>query len=95
MVLRFRYRTTLPSFFVKVSEPTPEGKEREYVAKVEVKSRVAAWTEAELLLAVLSDEGVPVVPSTSMQEIRFQGVPTGGKSGLLEVDSVQFLRRAR
>ncbi|HEX7899236.1 MAG TPA: zf-HC2 domain-containing protein [Planctomycetota bacterium] len=95
MVLRFRYRTNLPVFFVKVSEPAPEGKEREYVAKVEVKGRTAVWTEAELPLAGLSDEGVPVVPTTSMQEIRFQGVPTGGKSGLLEVDSVQFLRRAR
>jgi hypothetical protein len=95
MVLRFRYRTNLPAFSVKISELQPDSKEREYVAQVEVKGRAAAWTEAELLLAGLSDEGVPVVPTTAVQEIRFQGVPTGGKPGFLEVDSVQFLRRAR
>lgn len=94
MVLRFRYRTTLPSFTVKLVEPQADGREREYAVAVAVRGKATAWTEAELSLGSLVNEGVPLVPSTPIREVRLVGSENAGKSPLLEVDSLHFLRRA-
>lgn len=92
MVVRFRYRTNLGAFTVKLLEPQAGGKDREYAVDVPVRSRATTWAEAELPLSGLLNEGVPMVPSTSIREIRIEGA---GKNGNLEVDALQFMRRAR
>jgi hypothetical protein len=94
MVLRLRYRTNLPSFTVKLLEPQPGASDREYSVPVAVRGKAAAWTELELPLASLKNEGVELVSSTLIREIRLLAAESSGKSPLLEVDSVQFLRRA-
>ncbi len=93
MVLRFRYRTNLGAFTVKLLEPQAGGKmDREYAVEVPVRARAMTWAEAELPLSGLLNEGVPMVSSTSVREIRLEGA---GKNGNLEVDALHFMRRAR
>jgi hypothetical protein len=94
MVIRFRYRTTLSAFTVKLVEPQADGRDREYAALVPVRGKAATWTEVELPLGTLVDEGVPVVPSTRIREVRLVAADPAGKSPILQVDSLHFLRRA-
>jgi hypothetical protein len=85
MVVRFRYRTTLASFTVKLGQH-----QAVYVSK----ARPGQWAEGEIRRDAFTHEGVELVPSTEVSEVRFTGVVPKG-TGTLEVDALQFLRRAR
>ncbi len=84
MVLRFRYRSTLPTFTVKLGK---------YAAEV-TNRRAGQWADAEVPLGAFSFEGTPLLPTDPVDGIRFS-VTFEKRSGQLDIDGVQFLRRVR
>jgi len=94
MVLRFRYRTTMPSISIALREPAREGRPApEYVASLTPGAR-GRWVEAEVPLEAFVHEGVPVVPLTPLGEVVF-GAAAERRTGTLDVDGVHFFRRYR
>lgn len=85
MVIRFRYRTTLPSFSVNIGK---------YSVDVASRVRTGQWGEAEIPLREFSFEGTPMLPSDPVENVRFAG-SLDRRSGQLDIDGVQFLRRVR
>jgi len=85
MVIRFRYRTSLPNFSVKIGN---------YSADVSSRVKVGQWNDAEIPLGAFSFEGTPMLPTDPVENVRFAG-STDKKSGQLDIDGVQFLRRVR
>ena len=85
MVVRFRYRTNLPSFTVRLGQ---------HAAIFTSKARAGQWAEGEIRRDAFAFEGVALEPSAEVAEVRFTGV-IPRNVGSLEVDAVQFLRRAR
>jgi hypothetical protein len=87
MVLAFRYRTSAPSFQVRFGA---------HAATVTVpRGRSGQWTEAVIRRDAFTHEGVELVPSAEVAEVRFTTGVVDRRAGTLEVDAVQFLRRAR
>jgi len=84
MVLRFRYRTTLPTFTVKLGK---------YAAELTAR-RAGQWADMEVLLRDFSFEGTPLLPTDPIDAIRFS-VSFEKRSGQLDIDGVQFVRRGR
>jgi hypothetical protein len=95
VVLRFRHRTTLATLSLRLREaPAIDGAPGpEYALELASKSG-GRWVEVELPLGAFVHEGVPLVPLRDLAELRFTGI-SEKKGGLLEVDAVQFVRRAR
>jgi hypothetical protein len=85
MVLRFRYRTTLPTFSVKIGK---------YSADVASRLKAGQWADAEIPLQAFSFEGTPMLPTDPVENVRFTG-SLDRRSGQLDIDGVQFLRRVR
>jgi len=85
MVVKFRYRTTLPSFSVKIGK---------YSADYTSRAKAGQWGEAEIPLREFSFEGTPMLPSDPVENLRFTGF-LEKRSGQLDIDGVQFLRRVR
>jgi hypothetical protein len=85
MVLRFRYRTTFPNFTVRLGKFsvlfTPKGKSGQ-------------WTDGEIPLSAFEFEGVPMVPSDEAADLQLSA-SLDKKIGLLDLEGVQFVRRAR
>jgi ferric-dicitrate binding protein FerR (iron transport regulator) len=84
MVVRFRYRTTLPTFTVKLGKYSAELPNR----------RAGQWADAEVPLRDFAFEGTPLLPTDPVDGIRFS-VSFEKRSGQLDIDGVQFLRRVR
>ena len=84
MVLKFRYRTTLPTFTVKLGK---------YAADL-ASRRVGQWGDLEVPLREFTFEGTPLLPTDLVEAIRFSG-SFEKRSGQLDIDGVQFLRRVR
>lgn len=84
MVLKFRYRTTLPTFTVKLGK---------YAAELTAR-RAGQWADMEVLLRDFSFEGTPLLPTDPVDAIRFS-VSFEKRSGQLDIDGVQFVRRGR
>lgn len=84
MVLKFRYRSALPSFTVKLGK---------YTAEVPNK-RVGQWADAEVPLREFTFEGTPLLPTDPVDGVRFS-VSFEKRSGNLDIDGVQFLRRGK
>ncbi|HZE98001.1 MAG TPA: zf-HC2 domain-containing protein [Planctomycetota bacterium] len=84
MVLRFRYRTTLPTFTAKLGKYSAEVTSR----------RAGQWTDVEVPLRDFSFEGTPLLPTDPVDGIRFTGT-FDKRVGQLDIDGVQFLRRVR
>lgn len=84
MVVRFRYRTTLPTFTVKLGKYTAEVPNR----------RAGQWADAEVPLRDFTFEGTPLLPTDPVDGVRFS-VTFEKRSGQLDIDGVQFLRRVR
>jgi hypothetical protein len=85
MLLRVRFRTNLSKVGLAIGR---------YQTDVVPKARPGAWAEAEIPLSAFTFEGTPMIPSDPVAEIRFSG-DGGPRTGQLDVDGVQFLRRAR
>jgi hypothetical protein len=85
MVLKFRYRTTLPAFTVKIGK---------YSADVTSRTRAGQWNEAEIPLQAFSFEGTPMLPTDPVENVRFTGF-LEKRSSQLDIDGLQFLRRVR
>lgn len=85
MVVKFRYRTTLPTFTVKIGK---------YSADVTSRARAGQWNEAEIPLQAFSFEGTPMLPTDPVENVRFTG-SLDKRSGQLDIDGLQFLRRVR
>lgn len=85
MVVRFRYRTTLPVFSVKIGKYSSD-----YTSRV----KAGQWADAEIPLREFSFEGTPLLPTDPVEGVRFAGV-VDRRSGQLDIDGVQFLRRVR
>jgi hypothetical protein len=85
MAIKFRYRTNLPGFSVKIGN---------YAADYTSRVKAGQWAEGEIPLAAFSFEGTPMVPTDPVENVRFAGV-TDRKNGQLDIDGVQFLRRVR
>ena len=85
MVVKFRYRTTLPAFSVKIGK---------YSADYTSRAKAGQWGEAEIPLREFSFEGTPMLPSDPVENVRFTGF-LDKRSGQLDIDGVQFLRRVR
>ena len=83
MVLRFRYRTSARSITIRLGKHSSK-----------FPARAGGWREGEIPLSRFSHEGVMMVSSDPIGDIRFEGV-FENNSGTLDVDAVQFLRRAR
>ena len=84
MVLRFRYRTTLPLFTAKLGK---------YGVDVAVR-RLGQWNDAEIPLRDFTFEGTPLLPTDPVDGVRFS-VSFEKRSGQLDIDGIQFLRRVR
>jgi hypothetical protein len=84
MVLRFRYRTTLPAFTVKLGKYTAELPAR----------RIGQWADLEVPLREFTFEGTPLLPTDPVDAIRFS-VSFDKRSGQLDIDGIQFQRRVR
>jgi hypothetical protein len=85
MAIKFRYRTNLPNFSVKIGN---------YSVDVASRIKVGQWNDAEVPLSAFSYEGTPMLPTDPVENVRFAG-STDKKSGQLDIDGVQFLRRVR
>ena len=85
MVIKFRYRTTLPAFSVKIGN---------YSADFASRVRAGQWGEGEIPMGAFSFEGTPMLPTDPVENVRFTG-STDRKIGQLDVDGVQFLRRVK
>jgi hypothetical protein len=85
MVVRFRYRTTLPVFSVKIGK---------YSADYTSRAKAGQWGDAEIPLREFSFEGTPMLPSDPVESVKFTGF-LDKRSGQLDIDGVQFLRRVR
>jgi hypothetical protein len=84
MVLRFRYRTTLPALTVKLGK---------HAVDVAVR-RAGQWNDAEIPLREFSFEGTPLLPTDPVDGVRFS-VSFEKRSGQLDIDGIQFVRRVR
>jgi hypothetical protein len=84
MVLRFRYRTTLPVFTVKIGKYSAD-----FVSR-----KAGQWADAEIPLRELSFEGTPMLPTDPVESVRFTAF-FEKRVGQLDIDGVQFLRRVR
>lgn len=84
MALKFRYRTTLPAFTVKLGK---------YAVDVTAR-RSGQWADAEIPLREFTFEGTPLLPTDPVDGIRFS-VSFEKRAGQLDIDGVQFLRRGR
>jgi len=85
MVVKFRYRTTLPSFSVKIGK---------YSADYTSRAKAGQWGEAEIPEQAFSFEGGPMLPTDPVENVRFTGF-LDKRSGQLDIDGLQFLRRVR
>jgi outer membrane biosynthesis protein TonB len=85
MVIKFRYRTNLPAFSLKIGN---------YSADFASRVRAGQWGDGEIPLGAFSFEGTPMLPSDPVENVRFAGV-TDRKNGQLDIDGVQFLRRVK
>jgi hypothetical protein len=85
MTVRFRCRTNCTEVAVRLGP---------YTAIYSPRVTAGAWAEAELKLEDFRHEGVPLIPTDPVVEVRFEG-SVEKKAGVLEVDWVRFLRRAR
>jgi hypothetical protein len=84
MVLRFRYRTTLPVVTVKLGKYSADFLPR----------RAGQWADGEIPLREFFFEGTPMLPSDPVVSVRFAGF-FDRRVGQLDIDGVQFLRRVR
>ena len=64
MVVKFRYRTTLPTFSVKIGK---------YSADYPSRVRAGQWGDAEIPLQAFSFEGTPMLPTDPVENVRFTG----------------------
>jgi hypothetical protein len=84
MVLKFRCRTTLPAFTVKLGK---------YSAEIAAR-RAGQWADLEVPLREFTFEGTPLLPTDLVDAIRFS-VTFDKRSGQLDIDGIQFQRRVR
>jgi hypothetical protein len=84
MVLKFRCRSTLPTFSVKLGK---------YSAEVAVR-RVGQWADLEVPLREFTFEGTPLLPTDPVDAVRFSA-SFDKRSGQLDIDGIQFQRRVR
>ncbi len=87
LVLRFRYRTTFPTLAVRLDKFS--------AAFTAAGAASAGWVEGEMPVASFEQEGVPIVPLEEVSEVRFETAPGPKNNGRLDVDRIQFIRRAR
>jgi len=85
MVIKFRYRTNLPAFSLKIGN---------YSADFASRVRAGQCGDGEIPLGAFSFEGTPMLPSDPVENVRFAGL-TDRKNGQLDIDGVQFLRRVK
>jgi hypothetical protein len=85
MVLRFRYRTTFPNFTIRLGK---------FSALFAPKAKPGQWADGEVPLSAFEFEGVPMVPSDEAVDVQLSA-STEKKIGLLDLEGVQFVRRAR
>lgn len=85
MTIRFRCRTNCPEVMVRLGS---------HAAVYAPRVTAGTWAEAELRLEDFRHEGVPLIPSDPVVQVRFEG-SIEKKAGVLEIDWVRFLRRAR
>ena len=81
MILRLRFRSDGGVFDLRLGE---------YRLAHPAGGARSRWREEDLPLAAFEHEGVPMVPGKSFAELRIEK-----EGGFLDVDRVQFLRRAR
>jgi len=87
MMLFFRYRTDLGPITIKLGK---------FTAVFTSSARAGQWGEAKIPLETFQEEGVRMVPSDEVTDVRFLGSAAyEKKGGRLDIDGVQFLRRAR
>lgn len=84
MVLKFRYRSTLPTFTVRLGKYAAELPNR----------RAGQWADAEIPLREFTFEGTPLLPTDPVDAVRFS-VSFEKRGGQLDIDGVQFLRRVK
>jgi outer membrane biosynthesis protein TonB len=85
MVIKFRYRSSLPGFSVKIGN---------YSVDFASRVRAGQWGDGEIPLGAFSFEGTPMLPTDPVENVRFTGSTTQ-KNGQLDIDGVQFLRRVK
>jgi outer membrane biosynthesis protein TonB len=87
MMLCFRYRTDLGQITIKLGK---------FTAVHTSSTRAGQWGEAKIPLESFQEEGVRMVPSDQVTDVQFLGSAAyDKKGGKLDIDGVQFLRRAR
>ncbi len=86
IVLSFWYRTNLPTFTVKLGK---------YSAVYTSRLKPDEWGEGRIQMAAFEFEGTPPTSGEELTDIQFQAAVDGKKFAVLDVDGVQFLRRAK
>ena len=85
LVLRFRFRSPVPSLTVRLGR---------FSASFSGRASAGRWEEGEIPVSRFEHEGVPIVPLEEITGIRFEAVLERGASGRLDVDGIQLGRRA-
>jgi hypothetical protein len=85
MLIKFRYRTNLPAFSLKIGN---------YSVDFASRVRAGQWGDGEIPLGAFQHEGIPMIPTDPVENVRFTG-STERKNGQLDIDGVQFLRRVK
>jgi hypothetical protein len=83
MTISFRYRTSAARLVVRLGK---------HEVTLETAQSGGPWKDVRVPLSAFMDDGVMMVPSDKVHEIRFEA-PFKKKSGVLEVDQIEFLRR--
>lgn len=86
ILLSFWYRTNQPTFTVKLGK---------YSAVYTSRLKPMEWGEGRMQLAAFESEGVTILPTDELPDVQFQVAVDGKKVATLDVDGVQFLRRAK
>jgi hypothetical protein len=86
LVLSFWYRTNQPTFTIRLGK---------YSAVYTSRLKPMEWGEGRIQLAAFENEGVTILPTDELGDIQFQVPVDGRKVATLDVDGVQFLRRAK
>lgn len=85
MILRFRYRTTAPSFSVNLGR---------FSSVYRSRTTGGQWRDAEIPLKAFEHEGVSMVPSDEFPDVRMEA-EFDRKAGMLDVDGIYLVRRIK
>jgi hypothetical protein len=86
IVLGFWYRSTVPTFTIKLGK---------YQTVYTSRLKAGEWGEGRIQVSAFDFEGTAPNSGDDLTDVQFQAAVDGRKVAILDVDGVQFLRRAK